>query len=574
MPAELDLGPQRDAPRSHRAILPGRPNQHGLNLRHHPVQTRNETARSRMKRGAQMTAITTLNLKNFKKFSKLTLKFDAGLNILVGDNEAGKSSALQALDLVLSGSRSKAESVGLENLLNRAAVDAFLAGERKFTDLPVLQVEVFLTAGMRPELNGVNNSMGKEFDGLLFEYAPVDAYSKDITEALRAAPNTFPYEYYAARFATFAGDPFSGVKRYLRHLVIDSSRIDNDYAAREYTRSVFAVHADVANRSRLEHLYRQSKNAFTDEHLSALNKGIEDYQFDVRTGSKTNLETDLVITEDDIPIESKGKGRQCFIKTEFALGKHAGHANLDVLLLEEPENHLSHTTMRALVDRIAESAKKQLFVATHSSLISSRLDLRRVQILGTEGCSASLASLSDETARFFMKAPDNNILEFALSTRVILVEGDAEFILLDALYTKHSGGRTLEQDRVHVISVGGTSFKRYLELGKLIGVRTAVLRDNDKDFTGNCVDNYAAHLYPQAKVFADPDNQRSTFEICLYQDNSKICDALFGPGRLKLTPQEYMLANKADAAFALLEKAGNDLVAPAYMQEAIAWVRA
>jgi len=521
-----------------------------------------------------MTAITMINLKNFKKFSTLTLKFDSGLNILVGDNEAGKSSVLQALDLVLSGSRSKAEAVGLENLLNRRAVDTFLAGQPKSTELPVLQVEVFLAEGGKAELNGVNNSLRKEFDGLLFEYAPVEAYSKDIMEALQAAPNTFPYEYYAARFTTFAGEPFSGVKRYLRHLVIDSSRIDSDYAAREYTRSVFAVHADVAGRSRLEHLYRQSKDAFAEGHLAAVNRGIDSYQFDVRTSSKANLETDLVITESDIPIESKGKGRQCFIKTEFALGKHAGDNNLDVLLLEEPENHLSHTTTRLLVDRIASSAKKQLFVATHSSLISSRLDLRRVQILGADGSTASLAALSDETARFFMKAPDNNVLEFALSSKVILVEGDAEFILLDALYTKHSGGRTLEQDRVHVISVGGTSFKRYLELGKLIGVRTAVLRDNDGDYAGNCVDNYAAHLYAGARVFADTDPRRSTFEICLYEDNTRICDGLFGPGRVKLTPQEFMLANKADAAFALLEQAGDKLVAPSYMQEAIAWVRA
>lgn len=31
-----------------------------------------------------------------------------------------------------------------------------------------------------------------------------------------------------------------------------------------------------------------------------------------------------------------------------------------------------------------------------------------------------------------MKAPDNNVLEFALAKRVLLVEGDAEFILIEA----------------------------------------------------------------------------------------------------------------------------------------------
>ena len=34
----------------------------------------------------------------------------------------------------------------------------------------------------------------------------------------------------------------------------------------------------------------------------------------------------------------------------------------------------------------------------------------------------------------FIKAPDNNILEFILSKKVILVEGDAEYILAEALF--------------------------------------------------------------------------------------------------------------------------------------------
>ena len=61
-----------------------------------------------------------------------------------------------------------------------------------------------------------------------------------------------------------------------------------------------------------------------------------------------------------------------------------------------------------------------------------------------------------------MKAPDNNVLEFVLSKKVILVEGDSEFILLDAFYKAVSKGASLDEENVHVISVDGTSFKRYM----------------------------------------------------------------------------------------------------------------
>ncbi|MDA0424627.1 AAA family ATPase [Stutzerimonas frequens] len=245
---------------------------------------------------------------------------------------------------------------------------------------------------------------------------------------------------------------------------------------------------------------------------------------------------------------------------------------MHALLLEEPENHLSHTNMKRLVERLAGTTGTQLFIATHSSHICARLDLRHALLLGS-GHAGRLKDLSEPTANFFMKAPDNNVLELALSKRVILVEGDAEFILMEHFY-KQQAGNPPQTDDVHIISIGGTSFKRYLELGKLLNIRIAAIRDNDGDYQQNCVTNYEGYLYESAKIFADPDPDRSTFEIGLYNDNQKTCDDLFAAGRKKLTVQEYMLKNKADAAFELLTKKSDELIAPKYIQEAIEWIRA
>jgi predicted ATP-dependent endonuclease of OLD family len=230
--------------------------------------------------------------------------------------------------------------------------------------------------------------------------------------------------------------------------------------------------------------------------------------------------------------------------------------------------------MKKLIQRISESNKKQLLIATHNSLISTRLDLRKTIFLNSTSTTPfKLNDLPEDTAKFFIKAPDNNVLEFVLSKKVILVEGDAEFILIDALYSKVAGDTTLVQDEVHVISVGGTSFKRYLDIAKLLNIKTAVIRDNDGDYQKNCIDNYAEYTQPHLRIFSDKDKLRSTFEICLYEENKTICDGLFSPGRTKLTVQEYMLKNKADAAFELLNKKETDLIVPAYIQEAIAWIK-
>lgn len=65
-----------------------------------------------------MNFITKLKLKNFKRFCSFEVDFNDNINILVGDNESGKSSLIEAINLVLSGSRNKVETIGLENIFN------------------------------------------------------------------------------------------------------------------------------------------------------------------------------------------------------------------------------------------------------------------------------------------------------------------------------------------------------------------------------------------------------------------------------------------------------------------------
>ena len=521
-----------------------------------------------------MKTIKKIVLKNFKRFRTLELDFDSELNILVGGNEAGKSSVLQALDIAMSASRSKVESIGLETLFNQECITEFLAGTRSIADLPEMFIEVYIDGLTDPDFDGRNNSKGKDAIGIKLICKPVDEYSPEMKAILNEKHDSFPFEYYTIHFQTFTDDPIFPHKKPLKHVVIDSAQINNEYATNAYTRSMYAAHAGVVERNLHGFEYRRAKSKFRDEVLKELNEPLDTYKFDIRTSPKASLETDIIITEGNIPIDSKGKGRQCFIKTEFAL-RDREHA-LDVLLLEEPENHLSHVHMKKLIERIRASTKKQLFIATHSSFIATRLNLKKVLILSEEKPAdpATLKGLSKGTAEFFMKAPDNNVLELALCKKVMLVEGDAEFILMDVLYKNSAPGFSTDADGVHVISVDGTSFKRYMELAALLGIRVAVIRDNDKDYQANCVENYKGYVSKSVQIFADTDEVRHTFEVCMYRDNRKICDDEFSAGRVKLTVEEFMLKNKTDAAFKLLEERGAELVPPAYIQKAVAWIRA
>ena len=522
-----------------------------------------------------MKHITKVKLENFKRFRALTIPLYSDLNVIVGENESGKSTILSAINYVLCGSRNRIESIGFDKLINDQAVQDFLSSDKRYENLPKLTVELYLNEQNNSDLNGKNNTDDVECDGLKMECVPNDDLGLEIKEILEHTENVFPFEYYEVKFNTFHGDGFTGYKKYLRHILVDTTLVSNEYAAKEYVTSMYENYIEGSEKNKHQHEYRKAKENLKDNILKDLNDRVEDYSFALKHDSKANLMTDLTLRQEGIGIDSKGKGTQCFIKTEFVLkkGDQNKPANIDVALIEEPENHLSHVNMKKLIKKILGSDDKQLIVATHSNLMSARLDFRKTILLHTDSeTPAFMEDLTDDTAKFFMKAPDHSVLDFVLSKKAILVEGDAEFILMETFF-KDVAGEGLEKSDVHVISVDGTSFKRYLEISKLLNIKTAVIRDNDRDYQSNCVENYTDYVSERIHIFSDEDNERHTFEVCLYQDNKTFCDGLFSEGRRTLPPEEYMIKNKTEAAFRILLEIDDNFIVPEYIKDAIEWVR-
>lgn len=71
------------------------------------------------------------------------------------------------------------------------------------------------------------------------------------------------------------------------------------------------------------------------------------------------------------------------------MNRHAGHAKY--VTIEEPENHLSHTSLATLLDRMGALASddQQLFITTHSSSVLNRLGIEALQFLGPAAPSSS-----------------------------------------------------------------------------------------------------------------------------------------------------------------------------------------
>ena len=164
---------------------------------------------------------------------------------------------------------------------------------------------------------------------------------------------------------------------------------------------------------------------------------------------------------------------------------------------------------------------------------------------------------------------EGNII-FILSKKVALVEGDAEFILLENFFERIYNNKPYYFG-INIISVGGTSFKRYLEISNLLKIKTAVIKDNDKDYQKNCIDNYVDYLTKFSKIFYETENEKNTFEISLYSLNKDLCEEAFGSKLKTRTVQEYMLSEKTEAAYSLLLK-DNEIIIPEYIKSAFQWL--
>lgn len=82
-----------------------------------------------------------------------------------------------------------------------------------------------------------------------------------------------------------------------------------------------------------------------------------------------------MITEfDSIPYSNAGRGLKCLLKTELALNNI--NTNKDkIILIEEPENHLSYSNMNNLSDIIQVNSNKkssQIIISTHSSFVLNK----------------------------------------------------------------------------------------------------------------------------------------------------------------------------------------------------------
>lgn len=525
----------------------------------------------------QMNYIKSIHIEGFKKFKSVDVSLNPHMNILVGENEAGKSTILEAIKVVLNQQYRNADKAVLSDLFNAENVAAFKANPSVKT-LPKIVIELFLELEANkknaPYFHGeVYGGRGPKDEkyGIRFE-CTFDAEFDSELESFISEGN-LPLEYYSLTWTTFAKNPYRTIKRPLNFLFIDATTNAIVPSFNYYNKSLFNSKYDNGTQARAKNEFRAKlEGAFDSVALDPID---ENRKFGIDS-KKVQLENIISVFEDSIPLENRGSGMESLIKTQIAFDKASA---LDVVLMEEPENHLCFTTMRKMLHEISVNGKgSQIIITTHSNMIACTLNLSNV-LWVAEGCTKSLGDVPSDVAAFFTKADNNAFLQLLLSKRAILVEGATEFILLPKLYEQITG-RTIEDDEVAIIPCGGVSYKRYLEIAERTDKKVSVITDNDGNSDGISEANKYNSSHDRQHVFMDQAIEGWTWEVCFYRENKKTLDKL-----IEVTPEakylfhkkDYgpvlgkMLNNKADVAYQMLIS-GIEFTVPQYVKDAITWL--
>lgn len=550
-------------------------------------------------RGADLY-VSKLRIRGFKKFEAVDIILNEHMTVIVGDNESGKSTVLEALNLALTG-RYRGQHISqalTQDLFSRQLLLVYFKGVAVGAnpEAPSILIEVEF-GGIEAELARYNGDRNiyheRKASGIRFHIdLDMDSYAEEYGKLVASRKmNSLPIELYRFWWESFARESMRPGTLPQRSVLVDSYSMSSGMASRSFVSMLVRDSLSKENQAAASLALRKSLGAFEeDESVRRINDSLKKREsltekvvsIAAAQGSRTSWESEIEARLDSIPFSNVGLGQQSIAKVELALAA-IDKTKIGTILIEEPESHLSHPNLNGLLSRInANCEASQIVVTTHSSYVANKLQLSNLLLLSSDG-TISVPELNVDTAIFFQKAAGYNTLRTILCKAAILVEGDSDELVVQRAYMDRHDGDLPIDDGIEVISVG-TSFKRFIELCEPIGQVLAIITDNDGN-PKKIETSYAKYLdSPTGCVFVSFDHSTlvpgcitdysyNTLEPELFDVNglSKINDVLGKSFNSRDEALRYMRNHKTDCALAIFSST-KSIKYPQYIIKALEFV--
>ncbi len=474
--------------------------------------------------------IKKVRIKNFKCFKDwFELDLNSGINILVGNNEEGKSTILEAIHLALTGFY-RGNYINRElsqYLFNREVVDEYLTNINSNNPcaLPEIIIEIYFSDLDDANLEGSGNDLGlKEEIGFTFKVLFDNSYEDEYKLFMEKGElSSLPIEYYKSEWIGFNRENITTRSIPSKSFLIDNSSYKYNDGSDQYISNMIRGTLDNEDLISISKAFRETKDDFSknesvkniNEKLSSSKSNLgKKVSLGVNLGSNFNWESSMITEFDSIPYSNAGRGLQCLLKTELALNN-----------------------------------------------INTNKDKIKNLILLSNKKSSKITNLSSDTEKYFKAISGYDTLRVLLCDKAILVEGPSDELIIQRAY-KDKYGKLPIFNGIDIISVG-TSFLRFLELGDKLDLNLYVVTDNDGDVEAlmrkyrDYESNEKIKIYYDEKTYSgDMDKfNYNTLEPCILRANNlKTLNSIFKTDKKDSDSiLKYMKKNKTNCAVSIFE---------------------
>ncbi len=307
--------------------------------------------------------INRIIIEKYRLIKHADFLVNPDMNIFVGDNDSGKSTLLEAIAILTSG---KLNGYNFDrqlkaNLFNSDVRNAYRVSLEKYPNImapPKITFEAYWADEEAiAAYAGTNNSLTENCAGIRIdvefnsEYEPV--YKKMLE---RREVYDIPVEFYIVRSRYFSGEPVSFRYCPIKAVFIDTTRKDYSNIVDRFVSENITAYLSPKEQVDLSTAYRKSRNDFhTNDLVQKLNQNVKDnvhisdrtLSIDLKEEEVDEWKRQMSVVVDSTPFENVGFGSQNTIKVELAIKNSAEQVNM--VLMEEPENNLSHSNMAKLI---------------------------------------------------------------------------------------------------------------------------------------------------------------------------------------------------------------------------------
>lgn len=494
-----------------------------------------------------------LLITNFRKYGGsddkpgIVIEFNKGLNVLIGENESGKTSIVDAIRYVLqtqsydftrideidfhysNGDRAKSLKIECEfkgftnaeagNFLewigfddnNEYVLRVWLNAERK--DNRIIQevragmdnAGTQLDAGARDllritYLKPLRDAEMEMSAGRKSRFAQLLKSRSEFKCKTKEEENNHPLIKLVDLADTGIRDYFSGDSKFSDKVykealtkidaLIEGYRQKGDSASQQIADDLAIIKTLLTNNipasgKNIIDVIKNNLNAFT-----SVGKHVEPFV------TLSGIELWAIIQRLTLNIDnnppSLGLMNLLYIAAELMLLKRDEHTGLKLAMIEELEAHLHPhyqiNTLKHFIEYVDDA--RQVILTTHSVVLGSSVPLDSLLIckgkdvfpIGNRGVNKQYTEIEIEDAYFLERFLDATKANLFFANGVIIVEGDAENLLIPAI--AEVIGLPLDKYGVSIVNVGSKAWKRYVKIfertdGKVMPVKVAVVSDGD-----------------------------------------------------------------------------------------------